>query len=42
MKAKLDKQSQEILGIDELVIIIDRSDDVALLIGQMMKMGLQE
>lgn len=42
MKAKLDKQTQEILGIDELVIIVERVDDVALLIGHMMKMGLQD
>ncbi|HIE00238.1 MAG TPA: hypothetical protein EYP59_08115 [Thiotrichaceae bacterium] len=42
MKAKLDKKSQEILGVDDLVIIVEKVDDVALLIGQMMKMGLQE
>jgi transposase len=42
MKAKLDKQSQELLGIDELIIIVERVDDVALLIAQMMRMGLQE
>ena len=42
MKIKLDKQSQDFLETDELVIIVERVDDVALLIGQMMKMGLQE
>lgn len=42
MKAAFPKKSQEILGTDELVIIIEQVDDVALLIGQMMKMGLQE
>ena len=42
MKAKLDEQLQSILGTDELIIITERVDDVALLIGQMMKMGLQE
>jgi len=42
MKAKLDEQLQSILGTDELIIITERVDDIALLIGQMMKMGLPE
>lgn len=35
-------QTQELLGKSELVIITERVDDVVLLIGLMMKMGLQK
>ena len=42
MRAAFPEQLQNLLETDELVIIVDRSDDVALLIGKMMKMGLQE
>jgi transposase len=42
MKVQLAQQAQEILGKSDLVIITERVDDVALLIGQMVKMGLPE
>ena len=40
MRVQLAQQAQEILGKSDLVIITERVDDVALLIGQMVKMGL--
>src|SRR5215471_9286492 len=42
MRMQLSHQAAEILGQSELVIITERVDDVALLIGQMVKMGLPE
>jgi transposase len=42
MRVQLTQQVQEILGQSDLVIITERVDDVALLIGQMVKMGLPE
>ena len=42
MRVQLAQQAQEILGTRDLVIITERVDDVALLIGQMVKMGLPE
>src|SRR5712672_1193188 len=42
MRVQLAQQAQEILGQSDLVIITERVDDVALLIGQMIKMGLPE
>jgi transposase len=42
MKMQLSQQATELLGQSELVIITERVDDVALLIGQMVKMGLPE
>jgi transposase len=42
MRVQLAQQAQEILGQSDLVIITERVDDVALLIGQMVKMGLGE
>src|SRR6266436_4570178 len=42
MRVQLNQQATEILGQSELVIITERVDDVALLIGQMVKMGLPE
>ena len=42
MRVQLAQQVQELLGKRELVIITERVDDVALLIGQMIKMGLPE
>jgi transposase len=42
MRVQLAQQAQELLGQSELVIITERVDDVALLIGQMVKMGLPE
>jgi transposase len=42
MRVQLAQQAQEILGTSDLVIITERVDDVALLIGQMVKMGLPE
>jgi transposase len=42
MKVQLAQQAQEILGQSNLVIITERVDDVALLIGQMSKMGFVE
>jgi transposase len=42
MRVQLVQQAQELLGQSDLVIITERVDDVALLIGQMVKMGLPE
>src|SRR6266566_5073105 len=42
MRMQLSQQAAELLGKRELVIITERVDDVALLIGQMVKMGLPE
>ncbi len=42
MRIQLRGQAEELLGDSELVIITERVDDVALLIGQMVKMGLPE
>jgi transposase len=42
MRVQLAQQAQEILGQSDLVIITERVDDVALLIGQMVKMGWVE
>src|SRR6266852_2389837 len=42
MRIQLSQETAEILGKSELVIITERVDDVALLIGQMVKMGLPE
>ena len=42
MRVQLDQKAQELLGQSELVIITERVDDVALLIGQMVKMGFVE
>ncbi len=42
MKVQLAQQVQELVGKSDLVIITERVDDVALLIGQMIKMGLPE
>src|SRR4249919_2746654 len=42
MRGQLAQQAQEILGKSDLVMITERLDDVALLIGQMVKMGLPE
>jgi len=42
MRIALSQQVEEIIGKSELVIITERVDDVALLIGQMVKMGLPE
>ena len=42
MKIQLSQQAKEVLGKSELVIITERVDDVALLIGQMVTMGLPE
>jgi transposase len=42
MRVQLAQQAQESLGQSDLVIITARVDDVALLIGQMVKMGLPE
>jgi transposase len=42
MICKLSEEAQELVGKSELVIITERVDDVALLLGQMMKMGLAE
>src|SRR6266481_3598503 len=42
MRVQLAEQAREILGQSDLVIITERVDDVALLIGQMVKMGLPE
>src|SRR5438067_1566908 len=42
MRVQLSQQATEILGKSELVIITERVDDVALLIGQMVKMGFVE
>jgi transposase len=42
MRVQLAQQAQELLGQSDLVIITERVDDVALLIGQMVKMGFPE
>jgi transposase len=42
MRVQLAQQAQELLGKSDLVIITERVDDVALLIGQMVKMGFVE
>src|SRR6266851_6613812 len=42
MNMQLSPQAAELLGKSELVIITERVDDVAFLIGQMVKMGLPE
>jgi len=42
MRVQLAQQVQERLGQSDLVIITERVDDVALLIGQMVKMGFVE
>src|ERR1700745_4070627 len=42
MRVQLAQQAKEILGTSDLVIITERVDDVALLIGQMVKMGFVE
>jgi transposase len=42
MVIELDEKAREILGKTELVLITERVDDVALLLGQMMRMGLVE
>src|SRR6266704_3159877 len=42
MRMQLSQQAEELLGQSDLVIITERVDDVALLIGQMVKMGLPE
>src|ERR1700682_1098516 len=42
MRVQLAEQVQELLGQNDLVIITERVDDVAFLIGQMVKMGLPE
>jgi len=42
MRVQLAQQVQAILGQSDLVIITERVDDVALLIGQMVKMGFVE
>jgi transposase len=42
MRVQRDQKAQELLGQSELVIITERVDDVALLIGQMVKMGFVE
>ena len=42
MRMQLSQQAEALLGKSELVIITERVDDVALLIGQMITMGLPE
>jgi len=42
MRVQLAQQAQEVLGQSDLVIITERVDDVALLIGQMVTMGFVE
>ena len=42
MRGQLAHQAQEILGQNDLVMITERVDDVALLIGQMVQMGFPE
>jgi transposase len=42
MRMQLSQQAAELLGQSELVIITERVDDVVLLLGQMVKMGLPE
>ena len=41
MRVQLAQQAKAILGQSDLVIITERVDDVALLIGQMVKMACQ-
>src|SRR5207244_9569625 len=42
MKVQLTPQVQELLGKSDLVVITERVDDVALLMGQMVTMGFVE
>jgi hypothetical protein len=42
MKMQLNPQAAALLGKSELIIITERVDDVAFLIGQMVTMGLPE
>src|SRR5712691_10502492 len=42
MRMQLSQQAAAVLGQSELVIITERVDDVAFLIGQLVKMGLPE
>ena len=42
MRVQLAQQAKEILGTSDLVLSTERVDEVALLIGQMVKMGLPE
>src|SRR6266545_5783176 len=42
MRVQLAQQAQELLGQSDLVMITERVDDVALLIGQMVTMGFPE
>jgi transposase len=42
MRVQLAQQAKELLGQSALVMITERVDDVALLIGQMVTMGLPE
>ena len=42
MRVQLAQQVQELVGTSELVVITERVDDVALLIGHMVKMGFVE
>ena len=42
MRVQLAQQAKEILGQSDVVMITERVDDVALLIGPMVKMGLPE
>jgi hypothetical protein len=42
MSMQLSQQAEELLGTSALVIITERVDDVALLIGQRITMGLPE
>ena len=42
MKVTVSNEAQQILGKSELIIITERVDDVALLIGQMIRMGYPE
>src|SRR5882672_9203980 len=42
MSVQLAQQAKEILGQSDVVMITERVDDVALLIGQMVTMGLPE
>jgi transposase len=42
MRVQLTQPAKDILGTSDLVMITERVDDVALLIGQMVKMGLPE
>src|SRR5207344_378422 len=42
MKMQLSQQAAHLLGKNDLVIVVERVDDVALLIGQLVTMGLPE